>query len=606
MNRSKQIESSIAIAVDGVTHTLKHRIDQAMRCAEEEAYKPVSPMLKTLSANHHLTPDVVSHAAFAEILFIVQQSTISDGDLDFRELDLALSLLKDSKWRWFRGYGEAGSGYESFERLNNAETFARMIMHWQTDKAFLGGDFARGAIRYPFTMLAAVTGIATKSTSLLATWTQVIHFISSMICDLDGLYDGEADWLDELHALGRAHVALAQSFILQEQIREQKESLPKERHVAPLQEQAPSDDTTARKAALAAASEQLHTLIGVTRVKAEVASLTNFLNIREQRIQSGLPVPAQALHFVFTGNPGTGKTTIARIISKILYGFGILKTARFVEADRSALVGGYVGQTAIKTSDVIDQATNGVLFIDEAYSLSQDDSGQDYGREAVDTLLKRMEDLRDRLVVIVAGYPREMTRFISSNPGLQSRFTRFIHFDDYTPSELCRIFEKLCEEAHYKVTAEARANLAILCNLAHAQRTEAFGNARFVRNIFESTLSNHANRLAESIDPVTKETLATLEASDLPYSVLKGVAGPFDVNNSKWQVQCPGCSRVRTAGIALIGNRVTCACGSRFRCPWWNLVPDSVPGLTNFAPSDRPEDLVGFDAVAATPPKAKR
>jgi hypothetical protein len=599
MNPGTQVETSLALAVDGTTKILQARIDEAVQLSTTiEAYIPVSPILISLASNRSVIADMVSQAAFAELLFIVQQSTNADGDLDLRELEAAVSLLSRSKWRWFRGCDKTESGYGRFERLHNAETLAYMIMHWQEDSGFLGGNFAGGAIQFPFTLLVAVASVVDKDTSLLGTWVQVLQFVSSVICDVDGVNWHEDEWLKRIRRICSSHMTLADLHIRKMQLESQPPALAEVTKADREPSVAPENDDATRKAALEEASEQLKALIGVPRVKSEVASLTNFLNVRAQRLEAGLPVPTQALHFVFTGNPGTGKTTVARIISKILFGFGILKSATFIEADRSRLVGGFVGQTAIKTSEVIDEAVNGVLFIDEAYALTQNESGQDYGREAVDTLLKRMEDLRDRLVVIVAGYPEKMKAFVSSNPGLQSRFTRFMHFDDYSPAELCRIFEKLCSESHYGLTVDARANAAILYHLAHLQRSSSFGNARFVRNFFEATLRNHANRLASSAEPVTKDRLATLEATDLPYSMVEGISAQFDVRGSKWRVQCPHCQKKGSAAIAFIGNRVVCSCGARFRCPWWNLVPGTVPGLEGYTPSINPEDLLGCDLRA--------
>jgi hypothetical protein len=245
------------------------------------------------------------------------------------------------------------------------------------------------------------------------------------------------------------------------------------------------------------AMDELDKLTRLVAVKAEVKRLTDVLTVQAERRKHGLKDAAQTLHFVFTGNPGTGKTTVARILAKVLHGFGLLKSTRLVETDRSGLVGGYLGQTAIKTAEVVLSALDGVLFIDEAYTLSQRHSGGEdaFGREAIDTLLKRMEDHRDRLSVVVAGYGGPMQQFIRANPGLQSRFTRFLHFEDYTAAELCRIFDRLCRGSEYTLDPGAMAVASHFFTLAHARRDEHFGNARYVRNVFEEVLSHQSQRV---------------------------------------------------------------------------------------------------------------
>lgn len=257
----------------------------------------------------------------------------------------------------------------------------------------------------------------------------------------------------------------------------------------------------------------LDDLIGLESVKQDVTALTNFIRIQNARSQKGLKASPITYHCVFTGNPGTGKTTVARILANIYKELGVVSKGHLVETDRSGLVGEYVGQTAVKTNKVIDHALGGILFIDEAYSLLGDE--KDYGREAIATLLKRMEDERKRLVVILAGYTNEMKAFINSNPGLQSRFSRYIEFPDYNADELYQIFLKRLKEFDYTITPEAAVALKAYFGEAVAHKDENFGNARFVRNIFEHTLQKQANRLSKEVN-LTSEKLAEITKEDLP------------------------------------------------------------------------------------------
>lgn len=264
---------------------------------------------------------------------------------------------------------------------------------------------------------------------------------------------------------------------------------------------------------LTAALADLEALVGLGPVKQEVQSLANLVRIRGLRRSRGLPVAAASLHMVFTGPPGTGKTTVARLIARILSALGVLSKGHLVETDRSGLVGGYVGQTALKTMAVIEQAVGGVLFIDEAYALSDDRGESDYGREAVETLLKAMEDKRDDLVVVVAGYSDRMRPFLTSNPGLSSRFTRYVDFPSYAPRELREIFDRLAQTAHYDVSDGASVVINQRLTAAFNTRDGSFGNARYVRNVFEAVIAQQADRLA-SLDEPGRAELCTIEAQD--------------------------------------------------------------------------------------------
>lgn len=260
--------------------------------------------------------------------------------------------------------------------------------------------------------------------------------------------------------------------------------------------------------------DKLNDLIGLDSVKEEFTKLTNFIKIQQVRESKGLKTPDISFHCVFTGNPGTGKTTVARIVASIYKDLGILKKGHLVETDRSGLVAEYVGQTAVKTNKIIDSALDGVLFIDEAYSLVQG-TKEDFGQEAISTLLKRMEDDRNRLIVILAGYGSEMKTFIDSNPGLQSRFNRYIHFPDYTANELEQIFLLNAKKNQYTLDNDALLKLNEVMSFAVENKDKNFGNARFVRNLFEKSIQNQAMRLS-SQPKITEEVLSKLEVVDLP------------------------------------------------------------------------------------------
>lgn len=264
--------------------------------------------------------------------------------------------------------------------------------------------------------------------------------------------------------------------------------------------------------------EELGSMTGLESVKKDITNLVNLLKIKKLREANDMKQPSVSLHLVFSGNPGTGKTTVARLLANIYKGLGILSKGQLIEVDRGGLVVGYIGQTAVKTNEVIQSALGGILFIDEAYTLTAGKGENDFGQEAVDTLLKAMEDHRDDLIVIVAGYPDLMEQFLSSNPGLRSRFNKFIYFEDYTGDELMDIFESMCDKQDYKLDKEAREYAKDYWKDRAANHDETFANAREVRNFMEKAISRQATRII-SMKPedinVDVDILATLTKEDL-------------------------------------------------------------------------------------------
>jgi hypothetical protein len=315
--------------------------------------------------------------------------------------------------------------------------------------------------------------------------------------------------------------------------------------------------------------KELDEMIGLLKIKQEIRALVNFLKMQRAREEFDLPQTPISLHGVFSGNPGTGKTSVARLLGKIYGAMGLLSQGHLVETDRSGLVAEYAGQTAPKAHKKIDEALDGVLFIDEAYSLVAEKGDDPYGSEALQVLLKRMEDDRTRLVVILSGYPRPLEKLLRYNPGLSSRFSRRYAFPDYSASELGQIFETLCRKNRYTLPSLCRAKLLLGFNYLLTHRDERFGNGRLARNIFEQSIERLANRIS-AIVPLTHELLTTLEAvdiemEDVPAEVWKDLESESQV----FRMSCPGCHHTSRIPQAYLGRKVNCKrCNLSFSADW--------------------------------------
>lgn len=328
-------------------------------------------------------------------------------------------------------------------------------------------------------------------------------------------------------------------------------------------------EPVAAEEVLKQALQELDGLIGLDSIKQEIRGLINYLKMQKARAEFDLPQTSITLHSVFSGNPGTGKTTVARLLGRIFGAMGILVRGHLVETDRSGLVAEYAGQSAPKSHKKIDEALDGVLFIDEAYSLVAERGEDPYGLEALQVLLKRMEDNRDRLVVVLAGYPEPMEGLLGSNPGLSSRFSRHFTFPDYTASELGRIFQTLCATNRYELPTLTRVKLLLGFQYLLDRRDEKFGNGRLARNIFEQGIERLANRIMGQV-PLTRELLVTLEPADI---LMEGIPeetwDALDSDQRYFRAFCPACKHPGRASQSHLGKQIQCpACKQSFLFEW--------------------------------------
>ena len=386
-------------------------------------------------------------------------------------------------------FWELSSGVARYPGFRPPEFFNRMRA---CDKV-ASTDLARRFVDLTTLMLLLFAAVDDQVSEEEAGFVNQCADTLSALCDQDGL-KGEKPPLDE-------------DFVTRRPEPQQPAAAPA---AEPQEESKPEEPEPTLEELMA----QLDGLCGLEKVKADVKSLVNLVKVRKLRQEHDLPVPPLSLHLVFMGNPGTGKTTVARLLAQLYKAIGVLSKGQLVEVDRSGLVAGFVGQTALKTGEVIQKALGGVLFIDEAYALAGQDNPNDFGKEAIETLLKGMEDHRADLVVIVAGYTELMGRFLHANPGLESRFNKYFYFEDYNGAQLMEIFCSMCEKNGYTLSDDSRAYAEQYLKELYENRDENFGNARDVRNLFERAVARQSDRVA-ALEAPSKEELMALTVADL-------------------------------------------------------------------------------------------
>lgn len=420
------------------------------------------------------------------------------GGITQRHVDMANQIYSRSQPqpRWML-WSLTGS-------ICEGEVFLPPVFYWNLAEsdAKRGSEASRTFIRMLTNILLYLAAVDDDVTYEEAAFITECTDKLSAICDTTGVRKSKEP-LNPLEFVTSGEPSFMEKHKLQTQTTGGEGEKKEETAAAPAEEKPSFDELMA----------QLESLVGLEEVKRDIKNLVNLMKVRRLREQNDLPVPPMSLHMVFMGNPGTGKTTVARILSGLYAAIGVLEKGQLVEVDRSGLVAGYVGQTALKTQEVIKKAIGGVLFIDEAYSLSSGGEN-DFGREAIETILKAMEDHRSELIVIVAGYTGPMEKFLSSNPGLESRFNKYFFFPDYNGEQLMAIFRAQCKKNGYQLTEESEKRAVEMFTELYENRSDNFGNGRDVRNCFEDMVVRQSNRVAQMENP-GKEDLMTVLPEDL-------------------------------------------------------------------------------------------
>ncbi len=552
---SEHLEEVLELIVDHITDGLNANYALAQQVANSRTDHPlISACATVVNANDKLgriDKLQVSAAAMSDIFGLVYPVMIADGKIDTAELEVLRGLLKDSIYR-YTWLGE----YQKFSGLPEVATLALMLAEWSSDASPLGGNLKRGALFTPCLALAVLARELTHDDEPLSTYCQGLHLVIHMVAEALGWHEQEQVVVHRLEAM-LADAKLSVFSAIDESAEQTAVTDP-------------------RDSILSEALKNLNALIGLQEVKVDLTRLANELRNRDK--PTGLPSLQVPLNFVFLGNRGTGKSSVTKILADILYGTGVLETTRVVE---------YEGNETL--DEAVRQAKEGVLYIQE----SDVAGAPTVNSELLESAIAKVQETNERICVVIAGRYDSVANIVESSTLLKSQFQRRIEFRDLHVSELYRLFERLCDANGYLLTPEVRGNLAILFNRAFSNRGPHFSNLRFLRNVFDTTVAKHAERLASSDSKVTKIMLSGFDECDLPFELSAG-GGPYDVAASRWKVVCPECDKKFEAHIKHLGRTVRCDCGARYRCPSWNLKPDTVPNLSGYQIYEGPHDLVGL------------
>ncbi len=549
---SAHLEEVLELIVDNITDAINSNFSVAQQLANGSSNNPFVHACATIvNANtsmSQLDKLQVSAAAMSDIFGLVYPVMLADGNVDAAELEVLRKLLQESLYR----YTWIGD-YRRLPGLNQASGLALLLAEWSRDTSPLGGNLTAGSLFTPCLALAVLAREITNDEEALLTYCQGLHLVIHMVAEALGWNEQERVVVKKLEA------TLAQA-------REAVFTGEDETAV-----QVATDDS--RDEVLGEASRELGNLIGLTEVKFEISRLIRKLSGQGEKS----PNSTAPLNLLFIGNSGIGKSKVAKLLGKILYGIGVLESSRVIAWD-----------SAKPAHSELENAIGGVLCV-ELPSPSTEALAKLW-----ESILTNESCMQRKIAVVLSGTAEEIDEALQLYEGASDCFRERLYFQDLHVAELFQVFERFCESNGYLLTSNVRGNLAILLNRAYTTRGSDFANVHFVRQLFDLAIQAHAERLSKLEGTVTKIMLATFDESDLPFGLVQDCAGPYDLSSSRWRSVCPNCDKAIDSSVKMLGRTIDCDCGESYRCPSWNLTPETVPKLESFQVYEGPQDLIGL------------